>query len=110
MMRRGVVGSTLPLRSPTSEALTMHATGGSPAATSNTSRRTSTAGEADKAPNSEVRGSALRRAGKRSSAASAAAARCTQAVCWQVQRLSNTTRRARRTGCRAISLPPSNAT
>ena len=110
-MRRGVVGVTLPLRSPISRVVTKHASAPSPGASSNTVREGS-AGRASAALTRVSRKlccSARRSAGKRSSAAKAAAAACAQPAAPQLQRLSKATRRPDAAGRRRTVQRPAGA-
>ena len=91
-IRRGVVEAAVPVRSPTRSVDTTQAYGTSPGASSNTVRCRSCSGAAA-SRSRNVCCSGLRSEGKRSNAASAAAARCAQPGIRQVQWWSNTTRR-----------------
>ncbi len=97
----GVVVALVPLRSPVAEVVTKHANGGDPGSSSNPMRCRS--GAVVPSFSNSVFGSALRKAGNRSSAESSVAARWTQAGLPHAQVPSNTTRRARRAGSARVA-------
>jgi hypothetical protein len=94
--------------SSSSRVVTVQASGGVAAETSNTRVRGAAASAVRSSP---AAGTTRRNAGKRSSAANPAAAKCAQAVCRQLQRMPKPVRLPRADGSRvAVRRTPASAT